>query len=414
MSLHHDFSQSLTWDTMIRRQSEMSAARRDSVGSRRNSLLSASLLDFPLTPGNKEHALFYYTDPDPFAPLSFSEPLPLTPTTSRTHTVFDRLLGDRSESSVVSVPTIVSLGSYSTAQNQATQHGHSVSVDHATSHMIYNQNPMDHGQMNQVVTPYEATSSSFAKNKPPGVTLQPLMVSSSSSLTTPKRQVVTKSRAKQKDDDEDEDDDDEASPNRFKPFHEEKWSLRYNELLEFHKIHGHAAVPHTYPANPQLARWVKRQRRQYKLRRENRQSTMTTDRLDLLSSVGFVWDSHDVNWREKLFALENYRKQFGNCNVPSNFRDKKLATWVKCQRRQYKLYWDGKPSAMGPDRILELEKIGFEWEIRAALPRSPGREDPTNSAGMILSPPQLPADHEDHFKKYYKSTTPNSLNHLSA
>jgi Helicase associated domain len=411
MSLHHDFSQSLTWDTMIRRQSGMSAARRDSVGSRRNSLLSATLLDFPLTPGNKEHALFCYTDPDPFAPLSFSEPLPLTPTVSRTQTVFDRLLGDRSESSVVSVPTIVSLGSYSTSQNQGNQHAPSVSVEHATSHMIYNQNPMDHGQMNQVVTPYEATSSSFAKTKSAGVTSQPMTVSSS--FSTLKRQVVTKSRAKEDDDDDDEDDDDDddSSPNRFKPFHEEKWSLRYHELLEFHKMHGHAAVPHTYPANPQLARWVKRQRRQYKLRRENRQSTMTTDRLDLLSSVGFVWDSHDVNWREKLFALEDYRKQFGNCNVPSNFRDKKLATWVKCQRRQYKLYWDGKPSAMGPDRILELEKIGFEWEIRAALPRGPGREDPTNSAGMILSPPQLPVDHENNYKEYYKT---NSLNHLSA
>lgn len=55
--------------------------------------------------------------------------------------------------------------------------------------------------------------------------------------------------------------------NRFKPFHEEKWSIRYRQLLEFHDEHGHAAVPHSYPKNQQLARWVKRQRRQYKLRK---------------------------------------------------------------------------------------------------------------------------------------------------
>jgi hypothetical protein len=42
---------------------------------------------------------------------------------------------------------------------------------------------------------------------------------------------------------------------------------------------------------------------------------------------------------------------------------------VKCQRRQYKLYWDGKPSAMSPERILQLEKVGFEWEIRTAASR---------------------------------------------
>ena len=44
---------------------------------------------------------------------------------------------------------------------------------------------------------------------------------------------------------------------RFKPFHDEKWKLRYKELLTFHRDNGHAAVPHTYPPNPQLARWVK-------------------------------------------------------------------------------------------------------------------------------------------------------------
>jgi hypothetical protein len=106
------------------------------------------------------------------------------------------------------------------------------------------------------------------------------------------------------------------------------------------------------------------------LRKDNRQSTMTTERLDLLSSVGFIWDSHDVNWREKLDTLMVYRNEHGHCNVPSNYRDKKLATWVKCQRRQYKLYWDGKPSAMSPERILELEKVGFEWEIRSTIARN--------------------------------------------
>lgn len=158
---------------------------------------------------------------------------------------------------------------------------------------------------------------------------------------------------------------DSSSENqRFKPFHEEKWSHRYKELVEFHKKFGHSAVPHTYPMNPQLARWVKRQRRQYKLQKEGRPSTMTLERLELLATVGFIWDSHDLNWREKLEMLTAFRMSHGHCNVPSNYGDKKLATWVKCQRRQYKLYRDGKPSAMTVDRISALEHVGFEWEIR--------------------------------------------------
>jgi hypothetical protein len=400
MSIHHDITQSLPWDDILRRKSDVSC-RRDSMGSRRNSLLlSDSLFDFPLTPGNRDHAMFNCTDPDPFAPLSYSsEPLPLVPSIARTQTAapYDRLLGDRSESSIVSVPTIVSMGSYSTSQQQNQIH-----VDHSSSsssstisyydksnqqYSSVNHATMDHFQRNLAVAPIETTSSMFTKTKPAHTGTCTIQSNVSSKQSKQEHQQV-KAQTKNfkvsdenldskndNDDDDDDDDDDESGSNRFKPFHEEKWTLRYKELLEFHQLHGHAAVPHTYPANPQLARWVKRQRRQYKLRKDKRQSTMTTDRLDLLTSVGFVWDSHDVNWREKLDALVVYRREYGNCNVPSNFRDKKLATWVKCQRRQYKLYWDGKPSAMGPERILELEKVGFEWEIRSTVPRAA----PTNN-----------------------------------
>ena len=172
---------------------------------------------------------------------------------------------------------------------------------------------------------------------------------------------------------------------RFKPFHEEKWSHRYKELLEFHRAFGHAAVPHTYPKNPQLARWVKRQRRQFKLRQEGKPSTMTTERLELLDSVGFIWDSHDLNWREKLEALTAYKVDNGHCNVPSNYKDKKLATWVKCQRRQYKLYWDGKPSAMTSNRITALERVGFEWEIRTTASKAAAATTAASVAAVALA-----------------------------
>jgi hypothetical protein len=151
---------------------------------------------------------------------------------------------------------------------------------------------------------------------------------------------------------------------RFKPFHEEKWYLRYKELLVFYDEHRHAAVPHTYQKNPQLARWVKRQRRQHKLLQDGNQSTINIERLDLLNQIGFIWDSHDVNWGLKLDTLLEFRRVHGHSNVASNDKDKKLATWVKCQRRQQKLYRDGKASSMTPERIAGLEKASFEWEIR--------------------------------------------------
>lgn len=411
MSIQHDITESLPWDDVLRRKSDVSCTdRRDSMASsRRNSLyLSDTLFDFPLTPGvNRDHNLFTYNDPDPFAPLSYSEPMPLVPSIGRSQTApIDRLLGDRSESSI---PTIVSLCSYSMGQAQQNElhlssssaAGRSAAVKSYTStngsNQAFNHLAVDIYQRNQSATPIETVSSSIqtkTKSSPHSSTtsvMEPMQVKSSvtqpKSPAKPSRTKNAKNEDKvahyddEEDDEDDDDDDDDSGTNRFKPFHEEKWTIRYKELLSFHHLHGHAAVPHTYPANPQLARWVKRQRRQFKLRKDKRQSTMTTERLDLLTNVGFVWDSHDVNWREKLDGLEAYRREYGNCNVPSNFRDKKLATWVKCQRRQYKLYWDGKPSAMSPERILELEKVGFEWEIRSTVQRPPN----TGHVGNVSS-----------------------------
>lgn len=170
----------------------------------------------------------------------------------------------------------------------------------------------------------------------------------------------------------------EDSKTRFKPFHEERWDQKLLELRTFRKRHGHSLVPHTYPPNPQLARWVKRQRRQYKLMQDGKASTMTPDRVEILEQDGFVWDSHEAAWREKIEDLRQYRAKHGHCLVPSNYRENpQLATWVKCQRRQYKLYWESKPSAMNPTRIAELESEGFRWELRnnagapAAAPPTP-------------------------------------------
>ncbi len=158
---------------------------------------------------------------------------------------------------------------------------------------------------------------------------------------------------------------------RFKPFHEEKWNFHFNELLTFKKENGHCLVPHTFPAKPHLARWVKRQRRQYKLRLDgNKHSTMTPDRIKILNHIGFVWDSHEVIWNERFSQLVAYKKEAGHCRVPSYCKDcPQLASWVKCQRRQYKLFWEqGKGSSMTEDRIKLLNSIGFIWEVH------PGRK----------------------------------------
>jgi len=64
-----------------------------------------------------------------------------------------------------------------------------------------------------------------------------------------------------------------------------------------------------------LARWVKRQRYQYKLLQEGKRSTLSKDRVQALDDVGFVWDSQRAAWLERLGELKQFRKEYLHCNV---------------------------------------------------------------------------------------------------
>lgn len=175
----------------------------------------------------------------------------------------------------------------------------------------------------------------------------------------------TKRARKTKQVDEDDDNDEDTKSPRFRPYQEKQWVEQFDELLKFKEQHGHCLVPHTFDENPTLSRWVKRQRYQYKLKQESKQSTMTDARIVQLEQVGFVWDSHAAAWQERLHELALYKQQYGDCNVPSNFpKNPQLATWVKCQRRQCKLFWCGKTSNMTLDRFAALNNLGFTWELR--------------------------------------------------
>ena len=158
---------------------------------------------------------------------------------------------------------------------------------------------------------------------------------------------------------------DDASSNFFRAYQAEQWTENFEKLCDYVKSHGHCQVPHKYNEDPALARWVKRQRYQHKLKLEGKPSTMTDERIAVLEKIGFVWDSHIAAWEQRINELMDYRSLYGHCNVPSSYpQNRQLAVWVKRQRRQYKFFGEGRPSNMSQDRIEALERIGFEWELR--------------------------------------------------
>jgi hypothetical protein len=72
--------------------------------------------------------------------------------------------------------------------------------------------------------------------------------------------------------------------------HAATWDERFRELSTFQSDCGHCKVPTSFPPNPQLAVWVKSQRRQFKLFVSGRKSYMTQARRFQLSNLGFVFN----------------------------------------------------------------------------------------------------------------------------
>eukprot|EP00538_Stauroneis_constricta_P011083 CAMPEP_0119570354 /NCGR_PEP_ID=MMETSP1352-20130426/43573_1 /TAXON_ID=265584 /ORGANISM="Stauroneis constricta, Strain CCMP1120" /LENGTH=645 /DNA_ID=CAMNT_0007620021 /DNA_START=479 /DNA_END=2416 /DNA_ORIENTATION=- len=159
---------------------------------------------------------------------------------------------------------------------------------------------------------------------------------------------------------------DQSDSARFRGYQEDQWNEKFEELCAYMNSNGHTQVPHRKESSKEsLSRWCKRQRYQYKLLQENKPSTMTLERIRQLESIHFVWDSHGAIWEERLQELKEYRSIHGHCSIPSNYsKNQKLATWVKCQRRQRKLFCAGKKSNMTLERSQRLDALGFIWELR--------------------------------------------------
>lgn len=160
----------------------------------------------------------------------------------------------------------------------------------------------------------------------------------------------------------------DESISRFSQHQDALWREQLVKLVQFKEQFGHCGIPISFSQDMTLARWVKRQRYQYKKYHQGKVCAINASRMQSLESIGFVWDAHSAAWQEKFGELTLYKQAFGHCDVPSfDVNNVQLSTWVKCQRRQYKLRIAGKSSNMTASRIQELDSLGFLWSVRARI-----------------------------------------------
>ena len=97
---------------------------------------------------------------------------------------------------------------------------------------------------------------------------------------------------------------------------------------------------------------------------------MTQERVRVLDELGFCWQ-HKLNiWSLRYQELLEFKKSQGHTVVPSHYKENpKLATWVKCQRRQKKLLDSGRPNTLTTERLGLLNAVDFAWTAQGPSSR---------------------------------------------
>eukprot|EP00536_Pseudo-nitzschia_multiseries_P017739 jgi/Psemu1/226318/e_gw1.1778.15.1 len=105
------------------------------------------------------------------------------------------------------------------------------------------------------------------------------------------------------------------------------WIEMYLRLVAYKEKHNDSiCVPQNYEADPQLGYWVHNQRRYCKKK----------ERIDLLNAIGYVWDAEGA-WMKMYQRLVEYKERYRTTRVPQTYKaDPQLGRWVATQRQRCK------------------------------------------------------------------------------
>lgn len=106
------------------------------------------------------------------------------------------------------------------------------------------------------------------------------------------------------------------------------WDINFKDLVEFKNANGHLRVP---KSNKKLYKFKARQIYLYN------NNKLPQEKIDLLNSIGIVWDFLEDLWNERYEELIDFKTKFGHLIVPENGEYKVLATWVKTQKKRKRI-----------------------------------------------------------------------------
>jgi hypothetical protein len=127
------------------------------------------------------------------------------------------------------------------------------------------------------------------------------------------------------------------------------WDEFFGALNKFFVVNGHCRVPADFVDNGMnLGKWVSHQR--------SLRSKLSSDRLEKLNSLNFIWDALDEKWERGFKSIKSFKLREGHFRIPKGFLEDgvNINNWMHVQKRQR--------NVLSEDKIRRLDEIGFVWD----------------------------------------------------
>lgn len=139
-----------------------------------------------------------------------------------------------------------------------------------------------------------------------------------------------------------------------------EWDIKMSALQQYYKREGHSKVPQNHIERTNdgeiklgaFVAWI---------RRGN--YTMTKERIDQLTSVQFIYDANEYKWDVFLEEIEEYKKKYGDCNVPYQYVITRDNQQIKLGNMCSSLRIREKRGVVDKNLICKLNEIGFIWDV---------------------------------------------------
>jgi hypothetical protein len=135
-----------------------------------------------------------------------------------------------------------------------------------------------------------------------------------------------------------------------------QWDEGFKHLKEFFNENSHTLITRHQESNDgfKIGNWAKAQR-------TNRNGNkLTSEKIEKLDSLDFVWNVEDARWNRGLEHLQEFVDENGDAEIPNNYKSKdgfSLNTWIIRQRMLRT------QNRLSSGKIEELDSLNCIWDM---------------------------------------------------